>query len=412
MNGFVKKVTALYIAVGLIILTGGLYLFPTTTEAICGNVYAYCQTITVNHTKVPSTQTNFTIVATTTQAVLKTSANGGHITKTVTFNGQTVPSDLVFASDASCSNLLNWEIASYSATTGQIEAWILISSLSSITDNLVYMCYGNTSITTYQGGAVGAAWNSDYKGVWHMPNGTSFSPRDSTTNAINGSQTGITATAGQIDGAGGFTSNSQTGGTNSRLSFVTGNTIEGTNNTLTQSVWLKRGSSSAIGKLYEGLVGNGNLSWYLGENTATVNQIEVISQVPFGAVTTTDFGSVPADTNWHLLTLVSNAGNLTLYIDAVSNATAVSQNYNFVASNGATTFSVNDNAQSLWGTVDEFRSSDLALSADWITTEYNNQSSVGTFITFGAEQARGSAVNVTIQSADVFIGKSDVIIPN
>jgi len=38
------------------------------------------------------------------------------------------------------------------------------------------------------------------------------------------------------------------------------------------------------------------------------------------------------------------------------------------------------------GTLDEMRISSTALSADWITTEYNNQSSTSTFYSVGSAQ--------------------------
>jgi hypothetical protein len=37
------------------------------------------------------------------------------------------------------------------------------------------------------------------------------------------------------------------------------------------------------------------------------------------------------------------------------------------------------------GTLDEIRVSNAVRSADWIATEYNNQSSPGTFYTLGSE---------------------------
>jgi hypothetical protein len=42
--------------------------------------------------------------------------------------------------------------------------------------------------------------------------------------------------------------------------------------------------------------------------------------------------------------------------------------------------------QFLNGSLDEFRVSNIARSADWIKTEYNNQSSPGTFHSLGGEQ--------------------------
>ena len=49
-------------------------------------------------------------------------------------------------------------------------------------------------------------WDTNYKGVWHLPNGTSLTANDSTNNANNGTLSGTppTATVGQIDGGASF----------------------------------------------------------------------------------------------------------------------------------------------------------------------------------------------------------------
>ncbi len=68
------------------------------------------------------------------------------------------------------------------------------------------MNYGNTSVTTYQGGSVGAAYPSPYKGVWHMSDGTTLSLLDSTANGNNGTGSSVTAQAGMLDGGIGLAS--------------------------------------------------------------------------------------------------------------------------------------------------------------------------------------------------------------
>jgi hypothetical protein len=51
------------------------------------------------------------------------------------------------------------------------------------------------------------------------------------------------------------------------------------------------------------------------------------------------------------------------------------------------------------GDIDEFRISTLVRSADWIKTEYNNQSSPSTFETFGSE---GGGSTYTQTPANLF----------
>jgi hypothetical protein len=52
-----------------------------------------------------------------------------------------------------------------------------------------------------------------------------------------------------------------------------------------------------------------------------------------------------------------------------------------------------DEADAVNGYLDEIRMKNLVLSADWITTEYNNQSDVATFWTIAEEGGGGGAAN-------------------
>jgi hypothetical protein len=92
------------------------------------------------------------------------------------------------------------------------------------------------------------------------------------------------------------------------------------------------------------------------------------------------------------MTYSSSAG-LVGYVNAASD--------NTVAANGtADTTSLNINVgrdpingRNWNGSLDEARVSTVARSADWITTEYNNQSAPGTFETLGTEVPLTTAAN-------------------
>src|SRR5580704_6737409 len=88
------------------------------------NGYVFRRAITVAAAVVPSTQVNFPMLVSGTFAYLATFPNGGMVHNTTTLNTQAVPADLIFTSDAAGTILLNWDIASYTAATGAIEAWI------------------------------------------------------------------------------------------------------------------------------------------------------------------------------------------------------------------------------------------------------------------------------------------------
>ena len=86
---------------------------------------------------------------------------------------------------------LNYEIESYSSTTGQVIAWVQIPSLSTTVDTLIYMYYGNPSATNQQNGP--GVWDSNFRAVYHLANGTALNTNDSTGNANNGTDAGATA---------------------------------------------------------------------------------------------------------------------------------------------------------------------------------------------------------------------------
>ena len=63
--------------------------------------------------------------------------------------------------------------------------WVNVATLSHTTDTVIYLFYGNSSVTTDQSNA-GGTWNSNFMGVWHFPNGTTLSANDSPANGNNG----------------------------------------------------------------------------------------------------------------------------------------------------------------------------------------------------------------------------------
>jgi hypothetical protein len=82
---------------------------------------------------------------------------------------------------------LNHEIESYTASTGQLNAWVQIPALSPTADTVIYVYYGNASAINQQNKT--AVWDGNYKGVWHFtqsPYQTAPQLTDSTSNGNNG----------------------------------------------------------------------------------------------------------------------------------------------------------------------------------------------------------------------------------
>jgi len=167
-----------------------------------GNGYTYSRSITIDHTKVPnSDQVNFPLLISGTYSYLATVANGGNVQNS---NGY----DIIFASDPGCTTKLNHEVESYNPTSGAVNYWVRVPTVSHTTnETTIYMCYGNSSVTADESNKT-AVCDGNFKCIHHLPNGATLSANDSTSNAINGTLENATAATGQISGGASFNGSS------------------------------------------------------------------------------------------------------------------------------------------------------------------------------------------------------------
>ncbi|HLC01103.1 MAG TPA: DUF2341 domain-containing protein, partial [Candidatus Bathyarchaeia archaeon] len=91
------------------------------------------------------------------------------------------------------------EIEKFNGATGELVAWVKIPSLFSQNNTLIYMYYGNTSISSQQD--VVNVWDSYYVGVWHLkenPAGTAPQMQDSTSYNNDGTSAGSMTSGDQV----------------------------------------------------------------------------------------------------------------------------------------------------------------------------------------------------------------------
>jgi hypothetical protein len=138
-----------------------LYLYSQAQADWYDSTWLYRKAITINHTKVPSDQTDFPVLISITDPSLQA-------------NAQPLGQDIVFTK-ADGTTKLPHEIESFDATgSGKLVAWVKIPSLSSTADTTIYMYYGNPSAPSQQD--VANVWDSNFKTVYHLGdpgNGTS-----------------------------------------------------------------------------------------------------------------------------------------------------------------------------------------------------------------------------------------------
>ncbi len=336
--------------------------------------FSYSKSITVNAAQVPSTQTNFPVDVDLTQTGLKSTGNGGHVTNA---NGY----DIYFYSTADCTTTrLPAEREIYTATTGKYTGWVNVSSISN--GSVIYACYGDSSISTDPNlnGTFGATsvWDANFKGVWHVPDGTSLSVSDS-TGLNTATNHGAQPVAGKIDGGSGHTS-----GSSQYIDLGSGAVDIGGSITFEQ--WINASTLTNVGSSVfpvslSNIDGSAQNGYEIILSTGPKVYIQLVKS---GSVLFAGSNSNVSANTWYHVVGTYDGTTGKLYVNGVQQTATISAANALGVSSQAT--SIGRRITNYWdGTIDETRISNIARSANWITTEYNNQSATSTFYTVGAE---------------------------
>lgn len=356
--------------------------------------WGYRVKITVNSTQVPSIQTGFPVYVNLanlpTEFFSHIKSDGGDIRVTNNTGTEELPREVTTINTG--------------ASTGEL--WFKADSISN--ESYFYIYYGNTGVSDYlTTDTFGSrnVWDINYKGVWHLPNGSSLSASDS-TGINNGTLVNAPVAAlGQIDGGADF------GATNTNKNINVGNnSSQNTGGTLTISAWIKptninngsryvvystRNSSVAgswhleVGSVH-GTVGvpNGGTNW--GVNTLSFSGVSTWAAVGSD-------NSVPNDV-WTYVTATVNSNNIPiLYANGLPLSLQNSFAYTILDNTNNKIISSKDSSANFFpGIIDEVRLSNSTRSADWIKTEYNNQNAPTTFYTSGTEETNVPITTTTL----------------
>lgn len=350
--------------------------FTTSGPPPPAAAYCYRRTLTVDHTQCGTADsTDFPVVARLSDATFKTVANGGHVQHTTTSNGQTVPADLNFYSDLALTTPLAYETESYDATTGDLVCWVKLPTLSHTADTVFYMAYGDAGTTTFQGN-VNGTWNSNFKGVWHLPNGTTLAANDSTSGLHTGAITGPTAAGGNIDGGASFN------GSTDQISLGASAdwNFSGAFSVL---IWFNT-TTSSVGAWLIGAKSIGATSGFFLNINSSGNLIFTVR----GAFTAFDLGTAYNDGNWHrAVGTYAPTGIVSIYADGTFKNTNTLGSASLSASDPLTMGIDNTSLfpVALVGLLDEGQVVNALLSDDWILSDYNNQKPASTFLTLSGE---------------------------
>lgn len=336
--------------------------------------FTHYTAFTVQAAQVPSAQTNFPVLLTFTDARFKTTGGGGHVQNASGF-------DLRPYSNSGLSVALTYQLVAYDSSAGTFEMWVLIPSLSN--GYVLYLGYGDAALSS--DGSSTSTFNTDFKTFWHLKDNaanttvvdSSQSTNTGTTAGTSAHNTSDYATTGKIGGAFSFDA--------THSDYALGaNTVNTANATV--SIWVKVPTLPSALSLIAGFVqGNasGTKDKYLWLDASNRPQFTIFD----GATVDTNNTTVALTANtWALLHGTTDGSTVKIYVNGTqAHSIAGGASYTgFSAANilfGGTSVALGY----LTALFDEYRIMTVAASADWITTEYNNQNSQAAFWTMGTE---------------------------
>ena len=345
--------------------------------------WLYCKRIVIDHTKVKSTFTNFPILFDNTSLSFKNHA-------------QNDGDDFVFVKPDNVTKY-NHEIESYNHTNGHLVAWVNITNLSSVTDTVMYLYYGNPTCSNQQ--HITDTWNGGYKAVFHINEGGTMDRNDSTiggrdlyTNGYTGDEkvVGVAGDADRLNGA------SMEWLQNDDLTHYL-DSDDGT-----YEIWFYAHSSVGV----DGLISKTEDShggWTLYKSTAAV-------KAAYWTGVWKELEPTHSFSNnvWYYIAQTRGTDGYYLYkqgAEYASNAGITNAFAEQVAAVGSLAVGIyNSNPSSGYfdGVVDEVRVSLVQRSPQWINTTYNTIYYKSTFLSVGNEATPSNATvppTVTTNSA-------------
>ncbi len=229
--------------------------------------------------------------------------------------------------------------------------------------------------------AEGASADTNYAGVWHLPNGTTLFAADSTANGRNGTIGSPVATAGEIGGGASFN------GASGSIAF---NPITNLAQTYTAEFWINSSFPNAYMSVLGGSSGFNDIYFDNGHNVLGVD-----NGTSFSAYSTATVSglNVPSNT-WTSLAVTRSGSSISVYKNGALVGTGT-----FSTPYNAANFAEMGNAAGInyyGGKLDEVKISSSVRPAAWIQTEYSNQSSPSAFLNVGAAQSSSGNMSRSI----------------
>ena len=318
--------------------------------------------------------TDFPVLIDTTHNDLRTTGNGGFVT-------DPQGDDIVPHTDAACSSPITaFDLVAYDGTNGRIRMHVNISSLSSSSN--LYLCFGNSAITTPQGTAT-STWNSGFVAVYHLGDGSTCGTSDSTTNALTLTNTGtVNGTTGKIYGACGTN-----WGTTRYLERANSATWNMTS-AMTISAWVKAGTFSSYRTIIAKVNTAASVRAFELDTELTTGKLRGIVTVS-SSLKVAVSSSVVSTSAFNHVAFAADTTDIQTYINGAADGSAVSTGGSLDTNTDKICIGalcVSPPTDTWDGTVDEIRVSNVRRSAGWLATEYNS-GTPSTFWTTGSPTA-------------------------
>jgi hypothetical protein len=336
------------------------------------NYFSYYKDITIDHTKIygSGSLTNFPVLISIFDSDLHDDV-------------QPDGDDIAFGdSNAWLDHEIELFNQTYNTSHALLVAWVRIPRLSSSMNIIIRMYYGNPSMASRQNST--GVWDSNYKGVWHLKEDPGDPPpqfQDSTL-INNGTAYNLTS-ANQIDGKidGGLVFDDS----NERCVNVSHHTSLQLASDMTISAWVKTSNSDPNVNLIINKWGSAtNRNYWLGKLNG--NELAFFVDDTQNVRTSMSFIN---DSLWHYVVGVADASNnlLRIYVDGIQRNTNA---YSGTSETGTSDLNIgrgSGSTQQEWdGEIDEAHVSNMVRSADWISTEFNNQDDPNSFYSVGSSK--------------------------
>lgn len=286
-------------------------------------------------------------------------------------------------SDITLSTPLTYELVKYDGVNGKLEMHVKIPTLSTTTDTVIYLAYGDASLSSDASSS--STWSNSFVAVWHWKDGSTLSHTESSGGAY-----GVTIAAGTPTAAAG----DMYGGMG--MSASNNATTAGTTNTaaMSMSAWVKlsnasTGSYQAILSHYQNSVSPTVFQQYFLTGSGKLESYVAATGTVSATGTTTVANNTWTLTYW----TYDSSDGMRQYVNGAADGTGGANGAALTSAAPRLTLGFNNvNGEPFNGTIDEGRISSTVRSASWVTADYNSQKPSSTFITWGTQTAVPSGI--------------------